>query len=354
MNEVIPSTLPLRDSQPIDTSGTVGMTIVDTISVIEMAVRRCGKNPATLTPENLDSARNNLFFILSKLPSRGYNLWAVEQLYLPVVGGKMRYAMPPNTEDVLKAVLRTPQTMPQRPVAAGPAVGRMFDSDRNVSLIGFKFNTEITEQLSLDITQIDNPTSSIAGIGTDWVEFQRLPHVPLSPGWHWFVLDPSVRCRGVRLRYATGGPLATHTTEFIAAESYTDDPLTRYNRDDYTELNNKTLTGKPSAYFFEKKIESAVSFWPVPDNEQTHVVLWRHRAIQDVGNLMGKLEIPARWYEAITWMLARNLSYELEGVTNERIAMVGTNAATEENAAELGESDGAPMYIRPSIGHYTA
>lgn len=343
MNEIAPDTLPLRDSQPVDTSGTVGATFIDTISVIEHAARRCNVQPTSLTPENLETGKNNLFFILSKLANRGVNLWAVDQFYVPFVVGKARYPLPTSTEQILKIVRRTPILIPTT-LVGGPAITRKLSSVQPVGLIGFNLKKDTELELVLETT----------ADGVNWQLAHAFKNLKLSAGRHWYPLSVVTPCLGVRIRKAHGGPLVDIIEDCVIAGSYTDTQVLPMNRDTYTDLSDKNTLGSPSTYYFEKKIESAVSLWPVPKYEYEHMMLWRQRAVQDVGNLSDRLEIPNRWYDAIIWSLAKNLAYELPNITDARIAMVESNAAAAVNDAELGESDGAPMRMQPNISGYTA
>ena len=65
-----------------ETSGRVGSTIIDVMTMIEHATRRCGVSAANLTAEQIQSARENLFLILSNLATRGLSLWCVTKLTL--------------------------------------------------------------------------------------------------------------------------------------------------------------------------------------------------------------------------------------------------------------------------------
>ena len=342
MNEVSALTLPLQDSQPTLTSGTVGTTVIDTISVIESAIRRCGLQPATTTPEDLDTAKNNLFMLLSALVNSGFNLWAIDQFYLPMVSGQARYALPESTEGIAGIIYRTTRRLEATTTLTGTTGPQaVWQTPQNVSVLGFKLNAEQAVRFVIETTQN----------GTTWDEVEEFD-LTLRSGWHWYTFTVTTECVGVRLRDLNDDqfPLA----DLLVSNTISDAPLTSMNRDDYTLLNNKFSQGVPNQYYFEKKIESAISFWPVPSDETNYVVLWRHRAIQDVGSLTNKLEIPNRWFNAITWMLAKNLAYELKGVAADRIQLVSLEAEKAQSQAELGESDGAPMFIKPNISGYTS
>lgn len=342
MNEVVPQTLPLRDSQPVDTSGTVGTTIVDAITLIEHAARRAGVQPTSMTPENLEMGKKNLGFVLSKLATRGLNLWAVEQFYLPVVEGKARYALPTGTEGIVNVVQRRTQRLPGLATLTGStAVSVLFTAISTVRMIGFKLEAEIYSRFVFEYT-VD---------GTNWAILQNFDDITLSAGWHWYGLEVPMECIGVRLRNSEDKPLTV--LDMLATSYVSDLPLTRINRDEYAELNDKFRPGEPTLFFFEKKIESALTFWPTGASEESFFVVWRHRLIQDVGSLSSRIEIPDRWYDSVIWMLAKPMAFELPNVADVRLNLCIQEAEKAESYSELGETDGSSTWLRPNISGYT-
>lgn len=136
--------------------------------------------------------------------------------------------------------------------------------------------------------------------------------------------------------------------------TFRDLPVTQLNRDDYTSLPNKTQqSAVPVNFYFEKLRVPQITLWPVPSDSTKHLVLYRYRAIQDVGELSEELEIPARWLEAVTWHLALRLAFELPEVKPERATMVISMAQSMVLEVEGGETDSAPVYFAPNIGPYT-
>ena len=86
------------------------------------------------------------------------------------------------------------------------------------------------------------------------------------------------------------------------------------------------------------------------------MILWVRRDVQDVGALSGQLELPARWYRAVTAQLTLHLMDELPAneVDRTRRPDIVTDAQDARAAAEGEESDGAPLRLLPNIGVYTS
>lgn len=85
---------------------TIGQTTISTAKVIEHAVRRCGIPPEKQTPDILELAKDNLFFLFTSFNNRGLPLWCVEEVDIPLVSGTKEYTCPDGTVDVLQVMLR--------------------------------------------------------------------------------------------------------------------------------------------------------------------------------------------------------------------------------------------------------
>lgn len=344
MNSSIIPTLPLPEPVPILSSGVVGVEVVDTIRVVEAAVRRCGKSVASITAEDLDTAKTNLHFILSALSNRGVNLWAVDRQLVPVVHGQAVYTLPTGTEKIVNIMYRTNRRLTAvNTVLTGYSHCTVqLSQAQEFNLVGFKLPTEFVGRLVMEHRT-----------GTEgWAVYRNFDDIEIGKGWHWYSFDPAISASEFRIRDSTGNDL---TVEDIALyDSQSDREITRMNRDQYTSIPDKSRKGRPHSFFFDKQIEAQIVLWPVPQSEEEQMIIWRQRRIHDVGSLAQKLELPERWFEAITWALAKNLAYELQGVPADRITLCTSEAVRSLADAELGESDQSPLFIKPNISGYTA
>lgn len=137
----------------------------------------------------------------------------------------------------------------------------------------------------------------------------------------------------------------------------TEIPLARINRDDYTNLPNKSFqSNRPLQYWFDRQVNQPIMhLWPVPNDEaETYqITLWRQRYIMDVGTLTQEVEIPQRWYEAIVSLLAARLALETLEVDPQLIPMLDAKADKALMIAQMEERDNSPMMIQPNISPYT-
>lgn len=76
------------------------------IDVITEAFERIGRNPATLTSNDIDSARRSLNFMFAEWANNGPNLWAVELVVLPLVALQQSYTLDASTIYITQAATR--------------------------------------------------------------------------------------------------------------------------------------------------------------------------------------------------------------------------------------------------------
>lgn len=91
----------------MSTSGTYDFASTDQTDVITEAFERIGRTPASLTANDLDSARRSLNFMFSEWANNGPNLWAVELVSLPLVAGQESYTLDASTIYITNAATRT-------------------------------------------------------------------------------------------------------------------------------------------------------------------------------------------------------------------------------------------------------
>ena len=69
-------------------SGTQGTTVINVQTVIDHAVRRCGKLAEETTSEQQIAARENLYFLLSTLINRGIQYWCISKEVVGLTANK--------------------------------------------------------------------------------------------------------------------------------------------------------------------------------------------------------------------------------------------------------------------------
>ena len=252
------------------------------------------------------------------------------------------YATPVGTIDLLNLIYTQPTQTTGTDSSTATSYTTQLTEATTIYRIGVKCSA---------ITASDTLTLASSADGASWTTISTHTKTDWTADtWYWFNLDPSVS--NVYFR-ASFGSAATFTEFYLASAIY-DLPVTQWNRDTFSTINNKSMSGRPSTcYYFEKLITPQVTLWPVPNNDYDHLTMFVHRQIQDVGTMVQTLEIPSRWIESVIWQLALRLAFELPDVPADVISAVTAMSQQFLLEVEDEEADGAPLYITPSVRGYT-
>ena len=99
-----------------------------------------------------------------------------------------------------------------------------------------------------------------------------------------------------------------------SASTQADLTITRISVSTYATIPNKLTQARPIQVWIERLNTPVIHVWPVPDNTQTYTfVYWRLRRIQDAGTGVNTMDMPFRFYEAMTAGLAYHLALKLPG-----------------------------------------
>jgi hypothetical protein len=314
----------------MSTSGTVGLTVINTASVIEHALRRCGLNPNIQTAETVTISRECLYLLLTHYANKGLNLWCISRELIGYVPGQRDYLLPVGTNDVLNQLHCTPSLI------SGTLAGNTytFDSSSTCVRVGIKFS----------VLPVADFTIAFDGGTLVSVDYTFVTSIGVV---YWYSFDPSVTATFISVSSGT-------VSAIYCANKVTEIPITPINRDTYQDFPNKDFqSGQVTSSYFNKTLNPSLTFWPVPDGEIKHAAVVVHRQIQDVGTLTQQLAIPQRWFEATIIQLAFRLALELPGVDSGRVTLLSQLADRFQIEAENEETDSAPIYLQPNIRGYT-
>jgi hypothetical protein len=324
-------------------SNTVSQTNFNTRRVIDNAIRRCKLTAQQITAEHIDIANDQLYLFLSDLANQGAPLWCIEKQIYPLYDGVGDITMLDGTVDILNSNFRWLQQV----------TGINYDDPtyREVDFTDAIFVANVGILWSAAAVPIVFERSDD---GVIWDEFQTETPTASAGEWTWYDMDSSVAARYFRIR-ATSGTLGF--SQIYLANTPTEIPLARMNRDDYTNLPNKAFqSNRPLQYWFDRQVNNPIMhMWPVPNLAATvcQIVVWRQRYIMDVGTMTQDVEVPQRWLEAIVSGLAAKMALELVEVDVNLIPILDQKAAISLNIAQMEERDNSPMMIAPNISPYT-
>ncbi len=357
-------------------SGTVGTTVINVQKLIDHGARRCGKLAEELTAEQVLSARESLYFLLSHIANLGIQYWAINKKVFGLTPDRAKYELPLGAIDALNVLYRTmerptPNATGGYASSAGGQIANAFDSDINTYTQQNAANGNISVDYGTDnpvyvgsvgiLPFVANKGSAVWSYvveysqdGSTWYPlYDAVTTTVTDNEWIWHDVVNGQTVQYYRIRATGGTTLALR--EFYLGDMSREIPMARLNRDDYTNLPNKFFTAnQPYQFWFDRTIpQPSVNLWPVPDDPFIQMTIWYSRQIMDVGELYGGLEIPQRWYEAIVFMLSHRMALELPAVADNRLIYLERMAEKYFYEAEQEERDKSPVYIAANIGVYT-
>lgn len=324
-------------------SNTVSATNYNTGRILDSSFRRCKLTAQQITSEYIEIATNNLYLFLSDLANQGVPLWCIEKQIYPLYEGVGDVTLDIGTVDILNSNLRTLQEVSGTNTDAATYRQVLFASETFVTTVGILWGAA---SVPLSFQR--------SGDGVTWTTIQTETPSAVDGQWTWYDLDSSVAALYFRV-LATSGTLTFD--DIYLGNTPTEIPLARLNRDDYTNLPNKSFQNdRPLQYWFDRQINQPIMhLWPVPNAAASvyQITLWRHRYIMDVGTLTQNLEIPQQWYEAIVAGLAAKLALEIVEVDASMIPLLDRKAAEAMHTAQIAASDNSPIYWAPNLSPYT-
>lgn len=324
-------------------SNTISQTVFDTRRVIDNAARRCKLQAEMITAEYIDIANDQLYLLLSDLANMGAPLWCIEKQIIPLYNGVGDIVLPSRVVDILNSNYRQLQEVDGTKTTNSTTRTVEFESTVFVATVGIKW-TAASVPVALERSND----------GVTWTTVQTENVAAVAGNWVWFDLESSIATLYFRVR-ATSGTLSF--SKIFLGNMPTEIPLARMNKDDYTNLPNKTFqSNRTLQFWYDRQIPNPIMhMWPVPNEaaEYGQLVVYVQRYIMDVGTMTQELEVPQRWYEAIVSMLAAKLAMEIAEVSPALIPMLDQKASVALYTAQAEERDNSPMMMAPNISMYT-
>lgn len=354
------------------TSGTVGQTVFRTREVIDMAARRCKKNPALLSGEQLDSALKNLWLILTGFASVGAPVWKINHTYSELRENDPNVVLPVGTIEVSGA----PQLMSVTRVTDGTAstdgegvAANAFDDDLTTALVNVTSAHHLelvfdTEQdvvsigilpaatglwdFSLELGYSDNRDSLVVETFTQQQVYQGC--------WLWVFVPFDAREKFSSARLQAAGTTTLNVTElYVGANPAFAGTLAQYNKDEYFSLPNKNSPGTPNSCWQDvRRDRTYLRVWPVPRAADVgkFIEVLAHQELQDIGTLRQQLDIPNRFFDAVIARLAERIADEDPDFKGD-IDRLERKATDAHKLAFTGITAKGSLNIVPRIGGYT-
>lgn len=121
-----------------------------------------------------------------------------------------------------------------------------------------------------------------------------------------------------------------------SASTQADLTITRISVSTYATIPNKLAQGRPIQVWIERLDTPRITVYPIPDDSQPYVfVYWRLRRMQDAGTGVNTMDMPFRFYEAMTAGLAYHLALKIPGA----MERLGVLKEQYDSAWELASSE---------------
>ena len=131
--------------------------------------------------------------------------------------------------------------------------------------------------------------------------------------------------------------------------SGTDFTLTQMSRSEYLTIPNKTTSGQPSQYFFDRQVTPTITLWATPNATYT-LVYYYVRRIQDADTLVNTTDTPFRFLPCMVAGLAYYLSMKR---APERVQLLKSVYEEEFQRAAAEDANSTPLKLTPSMSYYS-
>lgn len=157
--------------------------------------------------------------------------------------------------------------------------------------------------------------------------------------------------------FGSGGAVTTIPFEIVDARIYRnsiDVPMTRMSRKTYNALPNKTNTGYPTNYFYDRQRDSGTLYvWPSPDSTAGTFKYTYRRRIMDTDAGVDNLDVPPEWGWAVVTNLARRLIpvYGRGGTPEgSQVVAEATSSLERLKAFDISNDEGSVYMSRDPYG----
>jgi hypothetical protein len=131
--------------------------------------------------------------------------------------------------------------------------------------------------------------------------------------------------------------------------SGTDFTLSQMSRSEYLTIPNKTSSGQPSQYFFDRQVTPTITLWSTPDASYTLVYYYVSR-IQDADALVNNADTPFRFLPCMVAGLAYYLAMKK---APERVQLLKAVYEEEFQRAAAEDANSTPLKLTPSMTYYS-
>ena len=134
----------------------------------------------------------------------------------------------------------------------------------------------------------------------------------------------------------------------IRNSSNVDTTLTKMSRSEYLSIPNKSSSGRPTQFFYDRQVTPTLTLWPTPNSSADTLVYYFVNMIQDVDTLQNTTDAPFRFLPC----MVAGLSYYIAiKKAPERVQMLKSIYEEEFQRAADEDEDRVSLKLQPSVDY---
>ena len=146
--------------------------------------------------------------------------------------------------------------------------------------------------------------------------------------------------------------LASNYTDLLEVvvrnSSNVDTSLSKMSRSEYLAIPNKTNTGRPTQYFYNRQVTPSITLWPTPNDSTDTLVYYYVNRIQDVDALQNTTDAPFRFLPCMVAGLAYYIAIKK---APERVQMLKSIYEEEFQRAADEDEDRVSLKLQPGMDY---
>ena len=165
----------------------------------------------------------------------------------------------------------------------------------------------------------------------------------------WTVRQATLTVTSGTATYTSSNGLASPMNDLLEValrRSSTDFEMERISRGDYLNIPNKSTTGRPSQFFFNRQTSPELTVWPTPENSTDQVVYYYITRIEDADKLTNNADVPYRFIPCMVSGLAYYLAIKK---APERVQFLKNVYEEEFQRAADEDEDRVSLKLAPDI-----
>lgn len=341
------------------------------LNLLEESCSRAGITPDKITSEIVEKALDQLNLVFTSLLNRGIQLWKRQQLILPCYMGVNQVPLPAgynlvttlNRRSLFRQTTGTAFTdqggtasyafddnfdTTCTQTAINGAVGMHFTAATVVTNVGVLSGTSGTFALFAEYSQDGTTYTSLDATS---VTFSAAGQ------WKWFDLSGGPQAGALYWRVRSVGTVPFAVEEIFFGNTPQETYLGPWNIDDYSNMPNKSQGGQVVNYYQQRNVSAPTLYvWPTPNTTAKYdtLVCWATLYLDQVTSITQGLDLPLRWFDAVTSMMARRLCRSLPEADLKRYPMLVSEEQEAVTLATAEERDNSPTNYDLGVSNYTA